>query len=87
MTTYKTHYDGLEGNTKRAKAIQDIVEYLGWDKFVDLHDAILKESHRTQSSASSGHLGLNELRMMLSFVGVQGYPVKAWYELLFGQED
>lgn len=74
--TYTLSYTKLEGNAKRAKALEDTVTYLGWEEFVRISNAIVIADPKPT---------LEELRKMLPFVGVQGYPVQAWHELLFGQ--
>jgi hypothetical protein len=76
MTTYTTHYDGLESDAKAAKALEDIVQYMGWLKFTELSRVAREDRDWT----------LAQWRMTVSFVGVQGYPAQAWYEHLFGPE-
>lgn len=74
MTHYNTDYANLEGAAKKVKALKDIVDYMGWEKFEDLHQGLLAD----------GRKKLGQYRMMFSFIGVQGYPVKAWYAHLWG---
>jgi len=76
MTHYTVKYGDLEGIPKQAKALADIVDYLGWEKFTELSGVLAEENPR---------LTLKQLRMALSFAGVQGYPVRAWYAHIYGQ--
>lgn len=72
--TYEVNYSGLEGNAKRAKALADIVDYIGWEKFADVHNKVLTGEKLTWA----------EWEMCVSFVGIQGYPAIAWYEHIYG---
>lgn len=80
MTSYTVSYDKLEGNAKRAKAIEDIIGYLGYQEFVRISLAI----HAGKASGDTINTP-RDLRIPLMMCGVQGYPVKAWFELLFGE--
>lgn len=75
LGSYTIHYDGLSGDEKRAKAMEDIVNYLGDERFSKI-DAKLRKYESME---------LEQLRIMLSFAGVQGYPVRAWYESIWGE--
>lgn len=67
-------YSKLEGNAKRAQALRDIIKYLGWEKFVEIHLGLLK----------NGKPHFEAHRVWLSIAGIQGYPAQAWYEHLWG---
>jgi hypothetical protein len=74
MMSYKRDYTALEGDAKRAAALEDVVAYVGWEKFVEVSMTFVKAKANEQT-----------MRFNLAFfVGIEGYPVRAWYELLFG---
>ena len=53
-------------------AMADIIWYLG-SKYNSIANALQEE----------GDHGLDMLRLQLSFVGIQGYPVGVWYRRLY----
>lgn len=69
MTHYDIDYSGLDPIAKHEKALQDIVDYMGRDKFDRLVESLRKGEQLT----------LQHFRLVMSFAGVQGYPVKALY--------
>lgn len=75
MTHYTVDYSNLNDDpiSKHNKAIQDIKEYIGDDRFETLTEKF------KQMSPS-----LEQFELMVSFAGVQGYPVKAWYNYIYG---
>lgn len=82
MSTYERDYSKLTGNAKRAKAIEDIIEWLGgMEAFVKYSLEIQAEYNEENPPPKTP----DALRFSLSLIGVQGYPVKAWFELLFGE--
>jgi hypothetical protein len=56
-----------------ADAVNDIKEWLGMDRWDMISPEMAKVTH-------CGHFA-----MYASLTGVQGFPVKAWYELYHGQ--
>lgn len=74
MTHYNVSYEGLSDIEKHNKAIQDIKDYLGEEKFEQL---------TKQCKEEYPDLTLEQFRMSVSFAGVQGYPVKAWYNYIY----
>jgi hypothetical protein len=79
VSHYTVDYSGLEGDAKRDAAIEDIIGYLGLEKF------------RKISAILSAAIGAGEeddaIRFTLSFVGVQGYPATAWLEKLRAEKS
>lgn len=75
MAHYDISYEGLDPIAKHNKAIQDIKDYLGNDRF-----DIVTESAKNMDPPMT----LNEFTVAMSFAGVQGYPVKAWYNYIYG---
>lgn len=75
MTHYTVDYSNLNDDpiAKHNKAIEDIKEYLGDDRFKTLTEKF------KQMSPS-----LDQFELMVSFAGVQGYPVKAWFNYCYG---
>lgn len=74
---YTVDYSGLSEQKKQDKAIADIIAYLGQDKF----DAITVELKKYIADGAQ----LVHVQFQLSFVGIQGYPVTAWYEYCGGK--
>lgn len=58
---------------RRAKAIQDIVEYLGQEQFDKM----------TADFKTQAPMDISSWTLALSFGGITGYPVKAWYETIW----
>lgn len=75
MTHYNIDYSELSETEKRKKAIQDIIDYVGQDKFNELNNllvAYVKEKNPT----------LDQFRMALFMFPVSGYPIEAWFETI-----
>ena len=70
----ETHYGHLTGNAKIAKAIEDIIAYLGMEKFIQAHQILLETP-----------VTLRRLEMAMDISGVEGYAVQAWYTHLYGE--
>lgn len=68
MTRYTVSYEGLDDVTKHNQAIADVKEYLGEDRFSQLTELFRQQPYT-----------LDQFSLAVSFAGVQGYPVKAWY--------
>lgn len=75
MTHYTMSYAGLTDEVKSAKALQDIKDYLGEDKFEEVSETMRNEM-----------IPYEQFVMAMSIMaGIQGYPVQAWYEHVYGQ--
>lgn len=70
---YTVNYEGLDPIAKHNKAIADIKEYLGEDRF-----ETLTEQFKNRSPS------FEQFELMVSFAGVQGYPAKAWFNYCYG---
>ena len=66
---YTVSYEGLSSQEKHDKALGDLKEYLGEDRFEQL----------TRELSRHPDLTLEQFEFYASFAGVQGYPVRAWY--------
>lgn len=75
MTHYDISYKDLPEAQAHTKAIQDIKEYLGDDRF----DKITKEFQKKI-------LSFDNFAMYASITGVQGFPVQAWYKHCWPKE-
>lgn len=73
MTHYDVDYSNLHPQAKHEKAIADIKDYLGEAKFVAITNDFRK--YPPQS--------IDALAMYLSIAGVQGYPVRAWHDVIW----
>lgn len=74
MTSYTVNYEGLDPIAKHNKAIEDIKDYMGSERFEML----------TELFKNEGEMTLGQFEMVVSFAGVQGYPAKAWYNYIYG---
>ena len=74
MTHYNVDYAGLEPYDARMKAIADVRDYVGEERF-----EILATNFRQLSGIS-----YDEFALMLSFAGIQGFPVKVLYNEWIG---
>lgn len=72
--SYEVNYEGLDPIQKHNKAIEDIRDYLGPDNF----QKFTREFKRVKD------LSVDQFTFYASLVGVEGYPVKAWYNYCFG---
>lgn len=76
MTHYNIDYSTIDNNAeKEAKAIQDIKDYVGVDKFNKAH-ASLVELRQAEK------LSLEKLEFMLMLPGISGFPCVAWFNLI-----
>jgi len=76
MTHYTVDYTALTGEAKREKALRDIEDYLGKERY----------DYLTEVLANGEGYDLETFSMIVSFAGVQGYPAKAWWEHCFQGE-
>jgi hypothetical protein len=75
MTHYLTDYTAITDElVKHNKAIEDIVDYMGKERF-DKITAMFKEQQP--------QLPLEHFKLYCSLAGVEGYPVKAWYNYCY----
>ena len=75
MTHYYVNYEGMVEPAKSAKALQDIKDYLGVEMFNNVTDAMKETIYPFE-----------QFQMTMMFMaGIEGYPVKAWYEHVYGQ--
>lgn len=69
-------YTHLPEGAKAAKALEDIKNWLG-DNFEKVEATFLNE----------GHIPFDAFTVYCAFAGIQGYPVRVWYESLFGKQE
>lgn len=75
MTHYDVDYSEIQDPiAKHNKAIEDIKEYMGEERFANL----------TNTFKEYPNLSLEQFTLYCSIAGVQGYPVKAWYNYCYG---
>lgn len=73
MGHYTTDYRAFDTQSARdAAAIRDLVDYLGQDRFNTLTECLSAYPDLTE----------DRLALMVSFAGVQGFPVLAWFRLI-----
>lgn len=75
MTHYNISYKGLTPQQAYDKSIQDIVAYLGVAKF----NQVTKEFR----AVYLGGCSYTHFANWVSLLGVQGFPVHAWYDWTF----
>jgi len=73
MSHYTINYQDIQDEAEKSKkAMNDIVDYLGKEKYNELNrDLVL-----LYKSEPFDH---KRLSAWLSFAGIQGYPVTAWF--------
>ena len=67
-------YEDLPMPEKREKAMRDIKAYLGPKKFQELNNKFI----------SAGKIDSGQFEFICMVGGIEGYPVQAWYENLYG---
>lgn len=72
MTHYTIRYDET-GDAKRRKALSDIRDWLGKKRY-----EAMTEAYRAMPQPKRHGFALQ-----MSFAGVSGFPVHAWYETLW----
>lgn len=70
MSHYDIDYSDMTPQTKHLKAIADIKDYMGEDRYHKI----------TQAIRADGPMSVDKLRIIVSLAGVQGYPVRAWHD-------
>jgi hypothetical protein len=69
----KTTIDYSKSPAKSFDAVEDIKDYLGLDRWEKVSPEFAQIKDPEQFSAWAG------------FAGIEGFPVKAWYELYHGE--
>lgn len=77
MSHYNIDYSGMSDIDKHNKAIMDIKDWMGDERFNKLTEAFRNE-YKGKDQPS-----LEKAELMMSFCGVQGYPCKAWYNVIW----
>lgn len=70
MTHYTLDYSKLPANVAHEKALTDLKDYLGEEKFWTL----TAEFRRLPKP-----LPIEQFELMVSFAGITGFPVLVWY--------
>ena len=73
---YKISYKDLPQAQADQKALRDIIDWMGIERFTEVTDEFRKMEP----------LDLDHFSLLVSFAGVAGYPVRAWYRDIWGQE-
>jgi len=69
---YLTNYANLSDDEKRVQAIRDIRMYMGDEAF-----------QRISTELVEHNLSFGMFAFYAAFCGVQGYPVRAWYQYCY----
>ena len=77
MTHYNVNYSHLEEPNRSDKAIADLVEWLGEDRFTKL----------TEDFRKLKPMDHEQFAMWLSIAGVQGFPVIAYWRHIWGEKN
>lgn len=80
MTHHNISYADLEGDAKRDKAMNDIREYIGNEKFAEMNTALNAWVKEFKPS-------LQQFERVLFLFPVSGYPLIAWYQTLTGYSE
>ena len=73
----KIDYSGMTPEEKQKRAVADVKEFLGDERYDQLVTIF-------QTSAK---VDLVEFHIMLSFAGIEGYPVEAFYNFVYEGRD
>lgn len=74
---YNINYSAIaEQKTKEAKALTDIIKFIG-----------LKRFKHMSSNFKLVPMRLETFRMYCSITGIHGYPVDIWYKEIYGVQD
>jgi len=71
MVHYTIDYAGMSPQDAHTKAIQDIKDYMGEERYT-----IMTKRLRLESPPGVGAF----MHIYAPFAGVQGYPARAWYD-------
>jgi len=71
--SYNVSYENLRGDAADTKAIADIKEYVGLEKFTEL-DQLLFQAVKTGEIQS-----IEKFCMVMFMFPVSGFPLHAWY--------
>jgi hypothetical protein len=74
---YNVSYKNLPEDEKRVKAVLDIKEYLGTERFNKV-EADFRQL---------GYIEPDKFEFLCMIAGIEGYPVGAWYASLFGDDN
>ena len=74
---YEVNYGELSPAERQEKAIADLKEFLGEERFEKL----------TGEFRAYGKLDLEQFAFFCSITGVSGYPVTAWHTHVYGKTD
>ena len=72
------NYSKLPADGKQIRAVLDIKEYLGAEKFNNIE---------TQITQLEKPLTGDQFAFLCSVAGIEGYPVDAWYMSLYGDDN
>ena len=70
-------YSKLQGEEKQKKALEDICDYLGNEKFDSMNAKFLE----------AGAIDPGQFEFICMVGGIEGYPVEAWYMSLYGDNE
>lgn len=70
-------YGKLPEEARRSKAVLDVREWLGHERYEILHEAFMRKQE------TEGLMSFETFAMLFSISGIQGYPVRALYHAWF----
>jgi hypothetical protein len=76
MTHYEKKYSGNDTAEDRTKALSDIMDWLGSERFHSVSAILKRETH----------MPAEKFGFLCGLSGIEGYPVRAWYRHLYGVE-
>lgn len=72
---YTISYENLSPLEKHAKAIRDIKDYMGEERYNHL-SKLFKTDYP--------NITVEQFQVMVDFAGIRGYPALAWYNQIYG---
>lgn len=77
------NYRGLSDAEAESAAIKDIKEYLGEERFNAVTVLLVEDCKENGEPIPLERFAQGCSLLM----GIEGYPVKVWYELVFGKQE
>jgi hypothetical protein len=74
---YEVNYAELSPAEKQEKAIADIKDFIGENRFHKL----------TEDFRTYGKINIEQFGFLCSITGISGYPVEAWHTHVYGASN
>lgn len=82
MTHYDVDYSKLQEPEKSNKALADIKDYVGEERFNKITEALRAELRGGTQEPRSW----DQFKLVMSFAGIQGFPCQPMYVWVYGEK-